>query len=262
MEVIESEQVEALLTYEILVPALDAQLRRDILVPQRAHHHLEYGQSFLDPTLLIMPSWKNRKYIGVKLVSIFPQNVHLPTIQGIYILMDGSTGENLAIIDAKKLTTRRTAATSAVVSKYLSRGDSRVLLIIGTGRLAPELVKAHCTVRPIDKVLIWGRNIEKATRLVEELRTCVDAEVGLCRDLSEGCAEADIISTATMSAIPVVYGQWVTPGTHIDLVGSYKPNMREGDDCLLQKANLFVDTIEGATTESGDLVIPLKKWNY
>lgn len=257
MKFITEDQLEQQLTYQILIPSLENHLADDINVPQRAHLHLDYGMGEDDPSLLIMPAWKNKAYIGIKLVNIFPANKQLPSIQGIYILMGGTNGQNLCMIDAKKLTTKRTAATSALMSKFLSRRDSKTLLICGTGHLAPELARAHCSVRSIEHVLIWGRNTAKSVKLAAQLEKELEIIVDHCEDVEAGCAQADIISTATMSVDPIIYGQWVKPGTHVDLVGSYKPNMREGDNHLIQKATVFVDTIEGATTESGDLVIPL-----
>ncbi len=252
-----SKEVASGLHYHQLISALKKGLQSDLMVPQRMHYHLDYQLKELDPTLLIMPAWKSQEYIGIKIVTIFPSNKYLPTIQGIYLLMDGRSGQNLALMDAKLLTLKRTAATSAMMSTFLSRADAKVLLMIGTGNLALELIKAHCTERPIEQILVWGRNPAKAKKIVAELKSSFLFPIRVCENLQQGCASADIISTATMSSDPVVYGRWVKKGTHVDLVGSYKPNMREADDELLTKSSIFVDTIEGATKESGDLFIPL-----
>jgi len=161
-------------------------------------------------------------------------------------------------LDAKALTNKRTAAASALASSFLSRKDSKKLLLLGTGALAPDLIHAHISVRPIEEVYVWGRNIKKAATLADLLKA-KNINTQPISDLDEVIPHMDIISAATMSKDPLIKGELVTKGTHIDLVGSYKPDMREGDDVLIQKSSLYVDTIEGATKESGDIVIPLKK---
>ena len=254
----DSIQIDRLLRYDQLIDALNRGLQDDLLVPDRMHYHLDYQLDQSDPTLLVMPAWKNKAYIGIKIVTVFPQNVDIPTIQGMYVLMDGRDGRNLAFMDAKLLTLKRTAAISALMSRYLSRSESRRLLMVGTGNLAPELIRAHCQVRPIDVVQIWGRNADKAKHLLHSLDDLKDVRLEICEDLKGGCQWAHVISVATMAIKPIVYGQWINPGSHVDLVGSYKSNTREADNDLIRKASVFVDTISGASRESGDLAIPLK----
>ena len=255
--IISADQITSTIDYPLLVQALKKGLIEDITTPMRKHYNLNYKQDVLDPTLLLMPAWQVKKYIGIKLVTIFPENKIKPSIQGSYLLIDGQDGSNLCMLEAKKLTTRRTAAISALMSSYLSRKDAKTLLMIGTGNLAPELIQAHCAIRPINKIIIWGRNSEKSKTLASQMKSIFDVDLKISEDLNTSCQEADIISAATMSEQPLIYGQYVNPGTHVDLVGSYKPTMREGDDSLIRKSSVFVDTIEGATQESGDLVIPL-----
>ncbi len=255
--IIAAEQISSSIDYPLLIEALRKGLRTAIVTPMRNHYNLGYMEGIQDPTLLVMPAWHTKKFIGVKLVTIFPENETKPSIQGTYMLMDGTDGSNLCMLEAKRLTTRRTAAVSALMSSYLSKKQASSLLMVGTGNLAPELIKAHCSIRPINQVMIWGRNKEKADNLARQMTSLVDTTIEVSQDLNASCLEADIISVATMSETPLIHGQYVNAGTHVDLVGSYKPSMREGDDTLLQKASVFVDTVEGATTESGDLAIPL-----
>ena len=229
----------------------------DIHVPMRQHY--EIGNKY-QGTLLTMPSWKTDDCIGVKLVNVFPENPlnNLPSIQGVYVHFDGKTGEPKCLIDAKSLTNKRTAAASALASKYLSRKDSNTLLMIGTGSLAPELIKAHASVRPIKEVYVWGRNHEKVKSICLELHDDQFKCVAV-KHKEEWMGQVDIISTATMASEPVVFGKLVRQDSHVDLVGSYKPDMREADDDLISVCKIFVDTIPGATKESGDLVIPLSE---
>ena len=250
---ISDQQLESALSYPRLVETLKRELPApELQIPAR--QHLDVGIN----TLLLMPAW-NDKYIGVKMVTIFPENksLMLPSIQGTYTLMDRRNGSILATTDAKLLTNLRTAATSALMAGYLARKESRILTMIGTGSLASQLIRSHCSQFPIEKIFIWGRNQDHAKRLVDGLNDLA-LEITWTTDLEQAIREADIISTATMSANPLVSGACVQPGTHIDAVGSYKPNLRELDDVLIRKCAIYVDTIEGATKESGDLAIPLR----
>jgi ornithine cyclodeaminase len=254
------KEIEDLLDFESLIETLDNAFAADYSVPLRHHHNFANPSSALESTLLLMPAWDNQNYLGVKIVTVSPENANLslPTIQGMYLLFDIKKGVPLMRCDAKTLTNLRTAAASALASKYLSRKDSKTLLMIGTGALAPQLIKAHATVRPIEKVYLWGRTFEKANQLADQLETSkIDVEV--VKNIKTGFAKADIISCATLSEKPLVKGAWLRPGQHLDLVGSYQKHMREADDEALLKASVFVDTLQGAPKESGDLVIPIQK---
>ena len=163
----------------------------------------------------------------------------------------------LAYLEAKTLTTLRTAAASALASSFLSRPDSDSLLMIGTGAMAPELIKAHATIRPIKKVFVWGRNYEKAIQVQIALQN-QPFEIQAVKTINSIISKVAIISCATFSETPLVLGDYLVPGQHVDLVGSFKPDMREADDSVIHRSKLYVDVIEGATKETGDLVIPLK----
>jgi ornithine cyclodeaminase len=254
MRVISAAEVEAALDYPSLVERLRQAFRRDIEVPLRHHHDVEVtGGS--TATLLLMPAWQADRHIGVKMVTVFPDNGErsLPAIMGIYILLDGKTGSPLALIDGPKLTVKRTAGASALASSYLSRPDSERLLMVGTGALAPELIMAHAAVRPICNVLIWGRNPQKAEKLAKRLNRR-DFRVDSTDDLEEAARGAHVISCATLSKEPLIRGDWLQPGTHVDLVGAFRPDMRESDDEALRRARVFVDTRAGASKEGGDIV--------
>lgn len=254
MRVISAAEVEAALDYPSLVERLRQAFRRDITVPLRHHHEIEMpGAS--TATLLLMPAWQAGRYIGVKMVTVFPDNSEksLPAVMGIYVLLDGRTGSPNALIDGPKLTVKRTAAASALASGYLSRPDAERLLMVGTGALAPELIMAHAAVRPICNVLIWGRHPEKAERLAKRLSRR-DFRVDSTDDLEAAARGAHIISCATLASEPLIRGAWLQPGQHIDLVGAFRPDMRETDDAVMQRARVFVDTRAGATREGGDIV--------
>lgn len=232
---------------------------KELLAPMRHHHDFPNPEVGVDSTLLLMPAWKPDQYAGVKVVTVSPENANLslPSIQGVYLYLDAKTGCLRAILDAKALTVKRTAAASALASSYLSRKDSSSLLMLGTGALSPNLIKAHAAVRPIREVFVWGRSFEKAQKICEELKN-ESFSLTPIENIEDKISEVDIVSAATMSPTPLVFGEYLRPGQHIDLVGAYKKDMREADDEALKKASVFVDTFEGGLKESGDIVIPLK----
>jgi ornithine cyclodeaminase len=248
------------LPFDILVNKLrEAFLNNSIVTPMRHHHDYKNPGEELDATLLLMPSWNPGSELGVKLVTVSPQNAKydLPSIQGLYVLFDAKNGQLQLLLDAMELTAKRTAATSALASSYLSRVDSEVLLMVGTGALAPNLIHAHATVRPIKRVLIWGRNPEKAQAICDSFSES-KLEVVFTETLDKGIMEADIVSCATLSNSPLILGAKLHAGQHIDLVGAYKKDMREADDDLISRSELFIDT-DAALKETGDLVIPLRE---
>ena len=146
---------------------------------------------------------------------------------------------------------------SALASGYLSRPDCERLLMVGTGALAPYLILAHAAVRPICNVLIWGRSPDKAARLAKRLDR-PDFRVAATDDLEAAARGAQVISCATLSEEPLIRGDWLQPGQHLDLVGAFRPDMRESDDAAIRRARVFVDTREGALAEAGDIVQPIK----
>lgn len=258
MKNISAEQVSQALPYEQLVPALEEAFASDVVVPARQHFDIKNEAATRETTLLIMPAWQENHVAGVKLVTVAPENAtkNLPSIQGTYVLFDVATGAVKALMDAPALTAKRTAAASALASKYLSRGNSESLLVIGTGTLSSQLIAAHASVRPIKNVYVWGRSIKKAQAVCLQVQdlglNCIAIE-----NLNDYIAKVDIISCATMSQQPLVFGNKLVPGQHLDMVGAYRPDMREMDDECLKRGILFVDNTESALRETGDLAIPL-----
>ncbi len=230
----------------------------DIIVPQRHHHDFTNPETGVDSTLLLMPAWHAGKNAGVKIATVSPENYHfeLPSIQAIYILMNATTGVVKATLQAKSLTVKRTAAASALASSFLSKSDARSLLMIGTGALSTNLIRAHASVRAIDTVYVWGRNNKKSEAICEALKEEAFKCIAIA-SVEEKISEVDIVSCATLSKTPLVFGKYLKPGQHIDLVGAYKKDMREADDEVIQKASVFVDTPAGIN-ESGDIYIPLQ----
>jgi len=246
------------LPYPQLITALQQGFQEDYTVPARHHHSYENPSVAMNSTLLLMPAWKSGEHLGIKIITVSPNNSQqqLPSVQGVYILFDASTGTPLAQLDAKTLTTRRTAAASALASSFLSREDSTSLLMVGTGNMAPALIEAHAAIRPIEKVYIWGRNFEKAQLLAAQMQG-FSFSVEAILLLAPIVTQVDIISCATLSKQALIKGAWLKAGQHLDLVGSFTPNMREVDDEAIRRASVYVDVMEGATKESGDILIPL-----
>lgn len=211
-----------------------------------------------EATLLVMPAWVPGEAIGMKAVTFFPQNAAkgLPTINAGYLLFDGATGQMRAALDGDALTARRTAAASALAADCLARRDARHLVIAGTGQLALAVAQAHCAVRDYASVQVWGRSPKKATAIAEAL-----AALGLpataTEDLETACRSADVVSTVTAATSPVIRGTWLCEGSHLDLIGAFKADMRESDDQAMAQADVFVDLRSGASL-AGDLAQPLE----
>jgi len=258
MLVLNEEQTRKALAWPALIEAIASMFTGDCVMPVRHHHDMEVpGES--DATLLLMPAWLPGHYMGVKMVSVFPDNATraLPAIFGTYLLSSGKTGEMLAVIDGGELTARRTAATSALAARYLARTYSEELLVCGSGRLSLNLIQAHAEGRSLKRIGIWGRDYDKAADIAGQARA-LGLDVIAVTDLEAAARSADIISCGTLSSTPLIKGEWLKPGAHLDLVGGFKPDMRETDDTAIRRAEVFVDTRAGAMKEAGDIVQPLR----
>jgi ornithine cyclodeaminase len=254
MQVYNRDAVATFLPYSGLIDAIEKAFRKDATVPDRSHHRLAVpGQP--DATLLLMPAWRSGEFLGVKIATIHPGNteMNLPSVHASYLLLNAGTGEPVAILDGTELTLRRTGASSALASKYLSRQDAAVLLMVGTGKLAPHLVAAHSAVRSFDEVMIWGRRPGAAAELAATLAP-VSHGLSVVENLEEAVRRADIICCATLATEPLIRGKWLRPGQHLDLVGAFRPDMSEADTEALMRAQVYVDTLAGATAEAGEIV--------
>lgn len=265
MLMISAEAVDRALTFGGLVETLRTAFRDGAVQPVRHHHTVERPDGAAS-TLLLMPAWTDfnaagtsaNGHIGVKVVTVSPDNnaVAKPAVMGLYLLLDGKTGEPQALIDGRRLTQWRTACASALAASYLAREDASRLLIIGAGALSPFLAKAHSAVRPIKRTRIWNRTFANAEKVAASLKAeGMDAEA--VDDLDSALGDTDIVSSATIATTPLVKGALLKPGTHVDLVGGFAPGMRESDDDAIRRARVYVDTRAGATKEAGDIVQPL-----
>ena len=259
MRIFDADDIHNLLDFPSLVTALRDMFRAGCEVPPRHHHSIAaVTPNATAGTLLLMPAWQPGRALGVKIVTVFPDNNlrALPAVYGSYLLLDPASGVPIALLDGTALTLRRTAAASALAAGYLARSDSAVHLMVGTGALAPHLIAAHAVMRPLRETRIWGRDPRKAAALAARLAANGFAAVAV-NDLARAVGEADIVTCATLAREPLIRGDWLRPGTHLDLVGGFTPEMREADDTAVRRARIYIDT-EVATREAGDIVQPLR----
>ncbi|BBA37178.1 ornithine cyclodeaminase [Methylocaldum marinum] len=254
-----AEQINECLDYPSLVDWLetahgsDIDAMDDLLLSRSAEER---------PTrhFLLRAAWQSDLGVGAKLVTVFPDNqtLGLPSVQGLYILFAVDDGRPLSCLDGTALTLWKTAADSALAARHLAREGAGTLLMVGAGAMAPHLIQAHLAVRPsIESVWIWNRTPERAERLANAL-TDLRAPVCTVADLERAVREADIIACATMSTAPLIRGEWLRPGTHLDLVGAFTPDMREADDTAIRRAKIFVDSRETTIAQIGELLIPIR----
>lgn len=260
MLVIDRDKVNAIADYRVLVEALSEMYRKGVDALER--------QILTQPTpdggeadCLIQSAWMRDKAFGLKIANVFPANVKIgkPSVVGLYVLFDGTTGEPMAVIDGVAETFWKTASNSAVASNLLARQDASVLLMMGAGNLAPYLIGAHSAVRPIRKVMIWNRTKAHGERLAAQLDR-PGLSVIAVDDPATAAAEADIVSCATYATSPILKGTWLKPGAHVDLVGGYAPQFREADGDVARRAGRFyVDSRQSTVEVCGDLIGPLSE---
>jgi ornithine cyclodeaminase len=240
-----------------LIAALERMFVAGCEVPPRHVHKIGGGQGE-QGTVLIMPAWHDG-YMGIKTVNIFPGNAAhgLPGLFSTYILYNAATGQPLAQIDGDEITSRRTAAASALAARYLARPDARRLLVVGSGRVARLLPDAYRALLPIDEITVWSRNHDAATRMAAQL-TADSCAVRASAGLEDAVRQADVVSCATLATEPVIHGAWLKPGSHLDLIGGFTPHMREADDACFRDSCLYVDTVE-ALQKAGDLLGPMSR---
>lgn len=251
------QQVSELLPWPELIGAIEQILAEPgAHAPERTVHTVPDANG-ADAALLLKPGWVAGDVIAIKAVTFFPNNgeLDLPTVNAGVLLFNGANGTLLGACDGNELTTRRTAAASAVAAKRLARADAKRLLVVGTGALSPMTALAHCAVRNYDTVEVWGRNDDKALRVANSL-VAESIPARVADDLDTAVAAADVITCVTGAKSPLVKGALVKEGTHVDLIGSFTPEMRESDDDVVRRATVFADTRSDGIL-AGDLAQPI-----
>jgi len=254
---IDAPTTRASLPFDRLVTVLKDAFASGCEVPLR-HNHTVTAAPDEPGTLLLMPAWNAASgYMGVKTVCVYPGNHRrkLPGLYSTYILYRAETGKPLALIDGNEITSRRTAAASALAASFLSRKDASSMLVLGAGRVASLLPYAYRAVRQVRRVGVWDIDMDQARRLVAHL--CADGfEAHVVERLNADSCAADIVSAATLSTEPLIRREYLRPGTHVDLIGGFTPAMREADDACFDGTSVFVDTDE-AVGKAGDLLSPI-----
>ena len=258
MKIFDAATTRQALPFERLIPALRAMFAAGCEVPRRHVHAVGGGPEAGGFTSLLMPAWTARHY-GIKTINIAPGNAArgLPGLHAVYQLFDAVTGVPLALLDGDEITARRTAAASALAASLIAPADAGRLLVVGAGRVARLLPAAYAVVRPLSRVQVWARSPAAARALAADWQAQgLPAEA--VTDLAAAVRRADLVSCATLATTPVVQGAWLQPGSHLDLIGSFTPAMREADDACFDGAALYVDTDE-ALEKSGDLLGPMSR---
>ncbi len=262
MLILSRSHVESLLSMEEAIAAVEEGFRQlalgQVTMPQRAATPVEPHQGLH----LSMPAYVGGPVdaLSVKLVTVYPENparFGLPTSQGVILLHDAHTGQILALVDAEHLTAMRTGAASGVATRYLARQDARHVAIFGAGPQAAAQLEAMCAVRPIERAFVITRTGRRNAAFCTRMARRLGIEVLPCHDARAAVESADIICTATNSAIPLFNGNWLVGGTHINAVGAYTTAMRELDTTTVRRSRVFVDHHPAAQAEAGDIMIPV-----
>ena len=250
MKHFDMKAIQTALPYPLLVDALAQGLQQFSETPAR---------SFFSPNqdascVMIMPAWRPHQMVGVKLVSVWPENNAKgeSAVSAVYVLISCLDGRPLAVLDGTELTLRRTAAAAALAAKRLARENSETLAVLGTGSLSVPLVQAHTDTMRFKNVLVWGRQFYKAQLVVNQLRE-LGIEVRAMGDLHKTLAMSDVVAVATTSTEPFLKAAWVRPGTHISLVGAFTPQMAEAEPGLISKSQLFADCRASVLEKGGEV---------
>ena len=261
MRFVSADEVYRVCSGSALIDALEAAHRGPRPLCEHSLIQQEVGgelQSYVN-----ISAWLPGEAFATKVITILPGNPSrdktLPAIQALVPLFDGKTGAPRAVVDGTSLTYVKTAADSALGARLLAKPEPKTLTLVGTGGLASHVVRAHLTAHPsIARVFVWGRRSEAAQSVADELKD-LSADVSAASELQQAVQRADIVSCVTASTVPLVKGAWLKPGAHLDLIGSFTPDMRECDDDAVRRARLFVDSPWSAVEEAGDICDPLAR---
>ena len=246
--------LKSLLPFPLLIRALREAFVAGATVPLRHTHAIGEAGAPDAGISLLMPAWDAEGFYGVKIVNIYEGNAArgLPGLHSTYMLYDARTGVPLAMFDGNEITSRRTAAAAALGADFLARPDAQALLVVGAGRVGSLVAPAMACVRPLERIAVWDVDAEAAQRCAHGLREQGYPAVAAA-DLEPAARAADIVSCATLATAPLIRADWLAPGSHLDLIGSFTPRMTEAEPACFAGAGVWVDTAE-ATAKSGDLI--------
>ena len=263
--VLDSETVLATLNMPAcidLMAATQAAISRgEIELPLRSMLQVTDGAGYFG----VMPGEiGSAEVFGAKLVTLFPANPDrgIPAVQGHILLFDRAEGTPLALVEAGSVTALRTAAASAAATRVLAREDAATLAVLGCGVLAETHLEAMLAVRPVRDVRIWGRNLEKAAAFAQRHADKEGADVRAVADAVEAVTGADLVCTVTGSHTPILEGDWLSPGAHVNLVGAHNPATREADGRVLERSRVYTEITEFALAEAGDLLLAIEEGHF
>lgn len=259
MKTIGPEEVHAALSYPALIDALEETFSGEFSMPPRNVFLLDENSDTHD-AFAVLPSW-NTSLIGVKAFTYFPSNSEpYKSLYSKILLFDRAHGEPLALVDGTTVTFWRTAGISGLATRLLARENAETLLLLGTGNLASYIIRANASVRPLKRVLVWGRTASNAGKVVDQMNAELDGiEVSVVDNLEEACGQSDIIVSATGSHEPLVKGDWVKPGTHTDFIGNHHADKRECDTALVLKSKVYADSYANCFKEAGEILVPISE---
>lgn len=259
MKIITAEQVHAALGYPDLIDALGDAYAGEFSMPPRQVFLLDDNPENHD-AFAVLPSW-GAEFIGVKAFTYFPTaQAPYKSLYSQILLFARGHGQPLALVDGTTVTFWRTAGISGLATRLLSREDSTTMLLLGTGNLASYLIRANASVRPLTKIMVWGRSPEKAESVCTAAREeFPHIDFTTVSDREAACGEADLIVAATGSHEPLILGDWVRPGTHTDFIGNHHATKRECDTALVTKSRVYVDSYVNAMKEAGEILVPISE---
>lgn len=262
MLLLREHDIRQLLRMDELIPLMEDALRAfstgEVLQPVRVALSVQPHSGLLG----VMPAYVQKTgALAAKLVTFYPKNVgrSLPTHLAEILLWNSETGELLAIMDGRFITEMRTAATSAAATRGLARSDTHRLCILGSGVQARSHLEALRRVRSLQRIRVWSRTPDHARRFAEEMEGQAGMPIAACETAEAAVRESDLIVTATSATEPVLRGEWLSDGAHINAVGAPRPTWRELDTEAVSRCRVFVDSRAGALAEAGDLLIPMKE---
>lgn len=259
MKIITAADVHAALSYPALIDALQEAYAGKYTMPPRQVFLLDEASGKHD-AFAVLPSW-NEQFIGVKAFTYFPgAPAPYKSLYSQILLFERGHGQPLALVDGTTVTFWRTAGISGLATRLLARADADTMLLLGTGNLAPYMIRANASVRKLKKVMIWGRTEAKAQALAASMAgEFPRIQFSAITDREAACGEADIIVAATGSGEPVVLGEWIKPGTHTDFIGNHHATKRECDTALILKSRVYADSRVNAFKEAGEILVPISE---
>lgn len=264
MKIISGDEVHAALGYPELIDALQETFAADYSQPPRQLHLLDDEPDNFD-AFALLPAW-NDDFVAVKAFTYYPSNE--PPHELLYskiLVFDREHGEPLALVDGTTCTFWRTAGVSGLATRLLSREDSSTMLLLGTGNLSTYMIHANASVRPLERIMVWGNpdgrpRVERAEAVVSKVSDDYpDIELSVVEDLESACGEADIIVAATASPEPLVHGAWIEEGTHLDFIGNHHADKRECDTEVITRGKVYCDSYVNAFKEAGEILVPIEE---